>query len=134
MAVDFEAVRKIALAQADVTEKLGARGWAFRLRGQLLACQAIHRSAEAGSLVVKIGLAERSALIAENPAVYYVTTHYVGYPCVLVRLSAIDERGFAALLKRSSAFMMGETAERSTAKGPRTGTRPRTGRQQPRRR
>ncbi len=105
--LQFDTVRKVALALPDVTESLGARGWAFKARGKLLACQATHRSAEPGSLVVKIGMATRKALIAEHPTVYYVTPHYVGYPSVLVRLRMIEETALATLLERSWKFVTG---------------------------
>lgn len=33
--------------------------------------------------------ADRDALIEEEPDTYYLKEHYVGYPCVLVRLSRV---------------------------------------------
>ncbi|MFZ1161395.1 MmcQ/YjbR family DNA-binding protein [Mycobacterium sp.] len=38
------------------------------------------------------------ALIADEPAVYFTTPHFDGYPAVLVRLAAIDERGLRELI------------------------------------
>ena len=38
------------------------------------------------------------ALIADQPAVYFTTPHFDGYPAVLVRLAAIDERGLRELI------------------------------------
>ena len=38
------------------------------------------------------------ALIAEEPRVYFTTPHFDGYPAVLVRLEAIDERGLRELI------------------------------------
>ena len=89
-ALDFETVREIATALPDVKESLGARGWAFRLRGKLLAFKAIHRSAEAGTLAARIDIADRTAMIAADPNVFYVTAHYVDYPIILVRISRIS--------------------------------------------
>ena len=34
-------------------------------------------------------IADRDALIAEDPDTYYLKEHYVGYPCVLVRLRRV---------------------------------------------
>ena len=48
---------------------------ALKVRGKLLACMASHKSAEPGSLVVRIGFDEREALIADDPRVYYVKPH-----------------------------------------------------------
>jgi hypothetical protein len=38
------------------------------------------------------------ALIADEPAVYFTTPHFDGYPAVLARLAAIDERGLRELI------------------------------------
>jgi len=38
------------------------------------------------------------ALIADEPAVYFTTPHFDGYPAVLVRLAAIDELGLRELI------------------------------------
>jgi len=38
------------------------------------------------------------ALIADEPDVYFTTPHFDGYPAVLVRLAAIDERGLRELI------------------------------------
>lgn len=38
------------------------------------------------------------ALIAGEPAVYFTTPHFDGYPAVLVKLAAIDERGLRELI------------------------------------
>jgi hypothetical protein len=43
---DFALVREIALALPDVKDATTPRGFALKLRGKLLACEAIHRSAE----------------------------------------------------------------------------------------
>jgi hypothetical protein len=34
-------------------------------------------------------IADRDALVAEDPQTYYLKEHYVGYPCVLVRLRKV---------------------------------------------
>ena len=38
------------------------------------------------------------ALIADEPELYFTTPHFDGYPAVLVRLVAIDERGLRELI------------------------------------
>jgi hypothetical protein len=38
------------------------------------------------------------ALIADEPSVYFTTPHFDGYPAVLVKLAAIDERGLRQLI------------------------------------
>src|SRR6202000_758430 len=37
------------------------------------------------------------ALIADDPAVYFTTPHFDGYPAVLVRLATIDQQGLRQL-------------------------------------
>jgi hypothetical protein len=87
--ITFNAVREIGLGLADVEESTMYGSPALKVRGDLLACMAINKSAEPGSLGVRIDFDQRDALLAEAPDTYYVTDHYVNYPIVLVRLSRI---------------------------------------------
>jgi hypothetical protein len=61
----------------------------LKVRGKMFVCVASHKSAEPDSLVVMMDVADRDALIEEDPDTYYLEEHYVGYPCVLVRLSRV---------------------------------------------
>jgi hypothetical protein len=88
--VNFDTVRKIGLALPGVEDGTAYGNLALKAHGKLLACVPKHRSAEPGSLVVRVDLNDRAQLLAEAPDVYYVTDHYVGYPNVLVRLSRVD--------------------------------------------
>ena len=81
----------------------GAPSW--KLGGKLLTCPAIHKSAEANSLLVKIAPSERAQLLSTDPGTYYVTDHYRSDPVVLVRLSEIDRKSLQALLKRAWLFV-----------------------------
>jgi hypothetical protein len=38
------------------------------------------------------------ALIADEPELYFTTPHFDGYPAVLVKLAAIDQRGLPELI------------------------------------
>jgi hypothetical protein len=87
--VTFDTVREIGLGLADVEDGTMYGSLALKVRGDLLACMAINKSAEPGSLGIRIGFDQRDALLAEAPQTYYVTDHYVNYPMVLVRLSQI---------------------------------------------
>jgi hypothetical protein len=87
--VTFDTVREIGLALEDVEESTMYGALALKVRGNLLACTAINKSAEPDSLVVRVDFDQRDALLAEAPETYYVTDHYVNYPSVLVRLSQI---------------------------------------------
>jgi hypothetical protein len=62
---------------------------ALKVRGRMFVCIASHKSAEPDTLVVMMDFADRDALLEEAPDVYYLKDHYVGYPCVLVRLARV---------------------------------------------
>ena len=82
--ITFDVVREIGLALPDVEESSTRGAFALKVRGNLLACTAIHKSAKPDSLMVRIDFDQRAALLAEAPETYYVTDHYVNYPAVLV--------------------------------------------------
>jgi hypothetical protein len=98
-ATGFDVAREIGLELPDVEESTMYGAPALKVRGQLLACMASHKSAEPGSLVVRIGFEDREALIADDPRTYYVKPHYEGYPAVLVRLALIDRDALRDLLQ-----------------------------------
>lgn len=108
--ISFDVVREIARAVPGVEESESTYRGApsLRIGGKLLACPALHKSAEPDSLVVKIAMDERARLIAEDPEVYYVTDHYVNYPSVLVRLSRIHRDALRDLLAMAAVFVIGE--------------------------
>src|SRR4026208_2605145 len=80
---------EIGLALPGVEEGATYGSPALKVRGKMFACIPSHRSAEADSLVIRIDFDRREALIAADPKTYYLKDHYVGYPCVLVRLTRI---------------------------------------------
>ena len=51
------------------------------------------------SLVVGMPFEQREALMAEEPAKYYITDHYLNYEYMLVRLSKVGEEELRDLLK-----------------------------------
>lgn len=116
--IDFEIVRKIALSGEfpGVEESTMYGAPALKLRGQLLACIPSHRSAEPGSLVVRVDFPDRAALLAEAPDVYYITDHYEGYTSVLVRLSRVTPAVLRDLLGMAYRFV-GRAPARKPRKG-----------------
>ncbi|HEY2842100.1 MAG TPA: hypothetical protein VGJ09_00560 [Bryobacteraceae bacterium] len=102
--IDFDTVRKIACELADVQESTG-RGSAITVRGKLLTFIPIHKSAEPGSLAVRLGIDQRAELISAAPDIYYVTDHYLNYPTVLVRLSRIRPDALKDLLGMAWTFV-----------------------------
>jgi len=87
--INFDSVRNIGLALPGVEESTAYGSPALKVRGKLLACVPSHRSAEPGSLVVRVDFDDRAKLLAADPDVYYVTDHYLNYTSVLVRLSRV---------------------------------------------
>jgi hypothetical protein len=95
----FHIVRTIGLELPEVEESTMYGAPALKVRGKMLACLASHKSAEPGSLVVRIGFDARDALIADEPRLYYVKPHYQDYAAVLVRLALIDRDALRDLLR-----------------------------------
>ena len=110
--MDFNVVRQIALALPGVEESTIHGAPSFKVRGKLLTCPALHRTAEPNSLAVRIGFDQRAALLAADPGVYYVTDHYVNYPTVLVRLSRIHRDALGDLLGMAWQFVSATNKER----------------------
>lgn len=111
--IDFTMVRKLALALPDVEEGTMYGSPAVKLRGNLLACIPIHRSAEPGSLAVRIAFEDRTAMLKEAPDIYYLTDHYVNYPVVLVRLSKISADALKELLGMAWKFAASQKSKSS---------------------
>jgi hypothetical protein len=109
----FEAVRALGLALPDVEEDTYYGKPALMLRGQMFACLASHRSAEPDTLVVRLEFAQRDELLDAKPETYYLTDHYVGYPCVLVRLRRIPQDELRDLLLMGWRFMSAKRTPRS---------------------
>ena len=103
--ITFDVVREIGLALPDVEDGSTCGAFALKVRGNLVACTAIHKSAEPDSLMVRIDFDQRAALLAEAPETYYVTDHYVNYPAVLVRLSRIQMDEMRDLLSSAWRFV-----------------------------
>lgn len=64
--VTFDIVREIGLALPDVEDSTMYGSLALKVRGKLLACMAINKSAEPDSLGVRIDFEQRAGLLAEG--------------------------------------------------------------------
>jgi hypothetical protein len=98
-------VREIALAFPDVEEGTLHGAPTLKVAGRLLACPALHKSAESNSLMVRISFDDRVTLLAADPSLYYVTDHYMDYPSVLVRLPEMNRQSLRDLLRTSWQFV-----------------------------
>jgi hypothetical protein len=103
-------VRKIGLALSGVVESTAYGSPALKVRGKLLACVPSHRSAEPGSLLVRVDFDDRAELLATDPDVYYVTDHYLNYTSVLVRLSRVTPDVLRDLLGLAHKFVTARRA------------------------
>jgi hypothetical protein len=110
---NFDTVRKIALALPGVKETTAYGASAFKAQGKLMACTPTNRSAEPGSLMVRVDFDDRAELLAGDPEVYYVTPHYEGYNAVLVRLSRVKPDVLRDLLGMAHKFVTRTTSFRS---------------------
>src|SRR4051794_31092370 len=118
-AMTFRTVRTIGLRLPGAEEGTMYGSPALKVGGQMFACIASHKSAEPNTLVVWMDIAQRDALIAEDPDTYYLKDHYVGYPCVLVRLSRAHPGAIRDLLGGAWRFVRaGAGTRKRTSKGP----------------
>ena len=106
--VDFDTVREFARAIPGVVESTAYGSPAIKINGKLVACLAIHRSAEPGTLAVRVSFEDRAELLEADPQTYYLTDHYVNYPSVLVRLSRIQTDTLRDLLRMAVRFVTAE--------------------------
>ena len=107
--IDFDTVRGIALGLSGVEESTAYGSPAFKVGGKLLACIAINKSAEPGTLAVCVDFERRAELMAAAPDVYYVTDHYEGHPTVLVRMSRIHGDALRDLIGMAWHYVTAQT-------------------------
>jgi hypothetical protein len=103
------------LALPGVEESTAWGAPALKIQGKLMACVPTHRSAEPGSLMVRVGFDDRAELLAAAPDVYYVTDHYLNYNAVLVRLSRVAPNVVRDLLGMAHKFVTAHEVRRSTS-------------------
>ena len=93
-------VRELALALPKTSEKPSYGTPGFRVRDRLFA-----RIREEGVLVLwRESEEEKEAMIEAEPEKFFTTSHYDGYPNILVRLGAVDRKELAELLEESWCF------------------------------
>jgi hypothetical protein len=92
--VSFDTVREWALALPGVEEGTSYGTPALRVRGKLF----LRLWEDGETLVLRTDDYERDFLLESDPAVFFVTDHYRGYPIVLVRLAAARPDRLRALV------------------------------------
>ena len=126
--IDFGRVRKAAAGLPDIEETTSWGAPALKVRGKMFVCQAINKQAELNTLVVRMDIAQRDALIEEDPAVYYLKDHYVDYPCVLVRLSHVHPDALRDLVQTAYRFVSAKSPQPGHRKRAAAQRRPRASR------
>jgi hypothetical protein len=114
--INFDTVRNIGLALPGVQESTAYGLPALKIHGKLLACVPANRSAEPGSVAVRVDFDDRAELLAADPDVYYVTDHYVGYTAVLVRMSRVNPDMLRDLLGMAYKFVTRNAAPKARTK------------------
>lgn len=109
-------MRDIPLTLPGVEESTAYGVLALKVHGKLLACVPANRSTEPSSLVVRVDLDDRAEMLDADPAVYYVTDHYVDYSAVLVRLSCVNPDALRDLLGMAYQFVTRDATPRSLAR------------------
>ena len=112
----FKAVEAIGrtLSGVEVTTTWGKP--ALKVRGRMFVCIASHKSAEPGTLVVMMDFTDRDALIADDPETYYLKEHYIGYPCVLVRLSRVHPDALCDLVVGAHRYVSVKARSRGSGR------------------
>ena len=115
----FKSVEAIGrtLPDVEVTTTWGQP--TLKVRGKMFVCIASHPSAEPDTLVVMMDFPDRDALLEEEPATYYLKEHYVGYPCVLVRLARVHPDALRDLVIGAHRYISEKSrqAQRKKASG-----------------
>ena len=125
---DFEDVRRIAMALPGSEERLSRERLQWRVGGKLFVWERPLRPKEVEELGANapggpiLGarvehLHAKEALLAEEPGVYFTTSHFEGHPSVLVLLEriagpALEEIVTEAWFARAPAKLAREQAER----------------------
>ena len=109
---DFGRVERLGLRleEAEVGTSYGAP--ALKVRGRMFACIPTHRSAEPGSLAVRMSLVERDLRVRSRPDIYYLKPHYEPYPVVLVRLAKLSDDDLTEVLETGWEFERGKRKRR----------------------
>ncbi len=96
--ITYETVREIALALPNAEDGLSYGAPALKVNGKHLF---VRWREDLNAIVVKTTFEEREELMAADPAVYFITDHYLNYEYVLVSLENIDIDALRDIVRRS---------------------------------
>jgi hypothetical protein len=100
-AVTYDMIRELAAQHPGVEEGTSYGTPSLRVKGKFMA-----RLKEDGeSVVFRISFDARDLLMQTRPQAFYITDHYLGYPAVLMRLSAVTEAEARDVIAMSWRFV-----------------------------
>ena len=99
--VTFDDVRARAGELPGTEEGLCFGTPAIRVKGKFF----LRLKEDAETVVIKVPLDVREALLHAEPRVFYITDHYRDYPAILFRLPEIDSDQLADLLEMGWRFV-----------------------------
>jgi hypothetical protein len=98
--VTFDQIRELAMKLPGVEPGTSYGTPALKVKGKLLA-----RLKEDGqSAVFRVTFDQRDLLMQTKPKVFFITDHYLGYPAVLMRLSAATSKQAADVVEMAWRF------------------------------
>ncbi len=110
----WDDVARVCLALPETTEgtSWGSRTW--QVRGKSFVWERPLRKKDVGELGAAAPTGPvlgayvpdegaKAALVADEPDVYFTTSHFDGFPAVLCRLDALDERSLTELAEEAWA-------------------------------
>ena len=108
--VTLDAVWRIGTSLPDVQKSTAYGNPALKVKRRngkldLMAAVPTNKSAEPGTLMVRVNREERSTLIEEAPEIYYAPDHYLAYDAVLVRLARLTPESLPDLLAMAHSFV-----------------------------
>src|SRR5512145_2290428 len=112
----FKRVETIGRTLPDVEMTTSWGQPTLKVRGRMFVCMASHKSAEPDTLVVMMDFADRDALIEEEPETYYLKDHYVGYPCVLVRLGRVHPDALRDLVTGAHRYVRAKMNKKAASR------------------
>jgi hypothetical protein len=95
--ISWEVVQELALAYPGAEAGTSYGTPAVKVRGRLFV--RLHQDGD--SVVVRIDVSERAMRMRADPKAFHITDHYLAYPWMLVRLSAVRRDDLDDLLEDS---------------------------------
>jgi hypothetical protein len=113
----FKPVEAIGRTLPDVEVSTSWGSPSLKVHGKMFVCMASHKSAEPNTLVVMMDFPDRDALLEDDPKTYYLKEHYVGYPCIVVRLARVRRDALRDLVIGAHRYVSAKYTKKKTMAG-----------------